>query len=363
VPGVTSSSPVSVLRAGALSDAEADQVDGILDDAATEDGAGPLSEEARLRLRGAQDGGIHLLLHAPDQDRIVGYAQLAAEPGSHDARAELVVAPGYRRRHLGRALASALLEDANGRTLHVWAHGDHPGARRLADECGFVRERDLWQMRRPLDQPLPEPTIPSDLTIRAFVPGRDEAAWLAVNATAFASHPEQGSWTGRDLRLREAEPWFDPAGFFLAERGGQLVGFHWTKVHPATPVEPALGEVYVLGVLPSEAGRGLGGLLTLIGLRHLQAAGLGTVLLYVEATNAAAVAVYERLGFSRFAVDVSYRSARGEGLPAAGSRLGSSPVDRTGTVLAEVDMTDSTTSPDVVDILTIDHREALDLIQ
>jgi mycothiol synthase len=79
--------------------------------------------------------------------------------------------------------------------------------------------------------------------VRTFVPGEDDAAWLAANAAAFAHHPEQGSLTQRDLDDRKAEPWFDPAGFFLAFRGAELVGFHWTKVHAAE----GLGEVYVVG--------------------------------------------------------------------------------------------------------------------
>ena len=57
--------------------------------------------------------------------------------------------------------------------------------------------------------------------------------------------------TRADLDERMAEPWFDPAGFFLAERDGELLGFHWTKVHP----DPALGEVYVVGHRPGRAGR------------------------------------------------------------------------------------------------------------
>ena len=86
-------------------------------------------------------------------------------------------------------------------------------------------------MKRDLAEPLPEPVVPAGLTIRTFVPGQDEAAWLAVNAAAFASHPEQGAMTAADLAARMAEPWFDPAGFFVAERDGAMVGFHWTKQH------------------------------------------------------------------------------------------------------------------------------------
>ena len=63
--------------------------------------------------------------------------------------------------------------------------------------------------------------MPAGVTIRTFRPGQDEAAWLAVNAAAFANHPEQGAVTAADLAERMAEPWFDPDGFFVAERDGR----------------------------------------------------------------------------------------------------------------------------------------------
>ncbi|MDQ4115701.1 MAG: GNAT family N-acetyltransferase, partial [Actinomycetota bacterium] len=103
------------------------------------------------------------------------------------------------------------------------------------------------------------------------------------------------------------EEWFDPAGFLLAlDRDGRLLGYHWTKVHPATADEPAIGEVYVLGVDPDAHGRGLGRTLTLAGLRYLRDRGLDAVLLYVEADNGPAVRVYEQLGFTVHAADVNY---------------------------------------------------------
>jgi mycothiol synthase len=133
-----------------------------------------------------------------------------------------------------------------------------------------------------------------------------------VNNAAFDWHPEQGGWTVDQVREREAEDWFDAEGFLLAvdadDPAGALLGYHWTKVHPPTATEPSMGEVYVLGVDPAAHGRGLGRMLTLAGLHHLAGRGLDTVLLYVEADNAPAVRVYEKLGFAVHTSDVMYSS-------------------------------------------------------
>jgi mycothiol synthase len=104
-----------------------------------------------------------------------------------------------------------------------------------------------------------------------------------------------------------AESWFDPKGFLLAENtDGELLGFHWTKVHPRHGDHPAIGEVYALGVTPSAQGMGLGKALTVAGIRHLQDKGLHAVMLYADAGNTAAVALYHSLGFVRWDVDVMY---------------------------------------------------------
>lgn len=314
------------------------------------DGNG-VSEDVRLTLRpGAASGGAGHLV-AWEGSSVVGFAAVGGDAA--ERQAEVVVHPDHRRAGVGTALVRELSRATDGPShLNIWAHGDSPAAAALAGRTGFERARVLLQLRRLLlptaapaavrpvrptgssgagggHQPpasgddLPEPVLPAGVTLRTFEVGRDEAAWLAVNAAAFATHPEQGRWTSDDLRAREAEPWFDPAGFFLAERDGDLVGFHWTKVHPDDPT-PApgdqppgtgqgsagpIGEVYVVGVAPGAAGTGLGRLLTVAGLRHLRGRGLGTVMLFVDEDNVPAVRLYTGLGFHRYITDVSYRRA------------------------------------------------------
>jgi mycothiol synthase len=243
---------------------------------------------------------------------LAGYAHLdAPDAGAAggDASGELIVHPDYRGRGYGTALVAALLGGQGGAGVRLWAHGELPAAVALAKAAGFARFRALWQMRMPLARvPAGDPVFPPGVTARTFVPGQDEEAWLAVNARAFAHHPEQGSWTRSDIEVREAEPWFDPAGFFLAERDGRLVGFHWTKVHPDGGADGApIGEVYVVGVDPGQQGGGLGRALTQVGLAHLRERGLPDVLLYVDEDNTAAVRMYTTIGFSRWSTDAMYR--------------------------------------------------------
>jgi mycothiol synthase len=297
-----------------LTDAERRAVEGLAAAATTTDEVGPLDDQVRTELRyGAGPDSHHLLGRAAGTRDVVAYAHAVHDPDG--VSAHLVVHPDHRRRGIGRDLVDHLLARLPERTLgphptlRCWAHGNTPGARALAAARGLYVARELWQMRRGLDQPVPRPTYPEDVVVRTFQPGRDDDAWVTLNALAFAAHPEQGRLTVDDLRHRMAEPWFDPAGFFLAERDGRLLGSHWTKVHPAveTGGQP-VGEVYAVGVDPAAQGLGLGKALTLTGLEHLRNEGLAAVMLYVDADNAAATALYQRLGFETSRVDVMYAS-------------------------------------------------------
>nr|WP_187361387.1 mycothiol synthase [Phytoactinopolyspora mesophila] len=233
--------------------------------------------------------------------------------GSQGTRraAELLVDPEARGQGYGAALLTELLSSVDDE-LWIWSHGDHPAARALAARHDLVRARELLQLRRPASAPVPETIAPEGITVRTFVPGQDEAAWVSANAAAFSWHPEQGSRTLADIRAAEAEPWFDPEGFFIAvDPAGDVAGFHWTKCHPPAPDLPEarpVGEVYVLGVIPRAQGSGLGAHLTALGLAHLASVpGVDEIMLYVEGDNAPALKVYERLGFRRHSVDVAYR--------------------------------------------------------
>lgn len=283
-----------------LDEAEAAEVVALAAAATEVDGTAPLGEHVLLHLR--SDDAAHLLARDP-AGALVGMAHL--DPGADDASgAELVVHPANRRAGLGRRIVEALLERAGSAGLRVWAHGQHPGAVALAARLGFRGARELWQMERDLQDPVPAPELVAGVRLRSFMVGADEAEFLRVNNAAFSWHPEQSGWTTADVEQREREPWFDAAGFLLAvDEQDRVLGFHWTKVHAGA--EP-IGEVYVVGVDPSARGMRLGTALTLAGLRYLQARGLRCVMLYVESDNGPAVRIYRDLGFTLRNTDVSY---------------------------------------------------------
>ncbi|HEY6794163.1 MAG TPA: mycothiol synthase [Kineosporiaceae bacterium] len=286
----------------------------LVDAATAADGVPPLSEHVTLHLRHGGEGPDRHLLVALPGGGLAGYAHLDPTDQVAGAAAELVVHPAHRGRGLGRRLVAAAERLSPAGRLRLWAHGDHRAARRLALALGYHEIRRLEQWRRSLFPPLPAAQVPAGVTLRPFRPGTDDSAWLALNARAFAGHPEQGGWTERDLHARTAEGWFDPDGFLLAEEDGELIGFHWTKVHGGTTqgdgaaghAHDPIGEVYVVGVDPRQQGRGLGRALTVAGLARLRSQGLAQAMLYVESDNTPARATYTSLGFTHWDTDVMF---------------------------------------------------------
>ena len=158
------------------------EVQSLADAIEARDGEPPLSDQALTQL-GSPDV-VHVVAH--DGDRLVGYAQL----------------DGTTLELAGDAAAVAALLDtveARGEAdLRVWSHGRRSPVGAVLESRGYTQVRILHQLRRSLAEPLPEIAVADGVTIRAFVPGQDEQAWLRVNAAAFATHAEQGRWTLAD---------------------------------------------------------------------------------------------------------------------------------------------------------------------
>ena len=254
----------------------------------------------------AAEGSTGLLVHGGVRSGLVGYAQVSHGRRPGEFVTELVLDTGTHG-----TVADALLEKAiaaateGGRrtaTLRWWISQSTASDDERAESHGFTLERDLVQMRCAL--PVAARHADAIVPTRPFRPGVDEEEWLVANNRAFADHPEQGRWDLATLLEREREPWFDPDGFRVLEEEGRMAGSCWTKIH--RNAAPALGEIYVIGVDPDFQGRGFGRGLTLAGLDWLARKGLSVGMLYVDAANSAARALYRTIGFRDDHVDRAY---------------------------------------------------------
>jgi mycothiol synthase len=250
----------------------------------------PDGERIVVARRGSELAGAALLSPARDGSTVV---HVVVEPA----------ADALERALLGRAVEEA----PAGAPIHFWVmQAGATDDARVGVE-GFAPERDVLQMRVPLPLPADVVAATRPLVTRAFVVGRDEETWVEMNNRAFAGHPEQGAWTVGELRERMAADWVELDDFLVADDpdGPGLIGACWTKVHRDR--SPVLGEIYVIDVDPRHHGQGWGRSLTVAGLVHLAARGITVGMLYTDATNEAAVALYRSLGFTVDHVDRSYR--------------------------------------------------------
>lgn len=255
-------------------------------------------------VHGGRKGILGFTAHSARDNQLIGYAQVSA--GNETWALEVIVHPFFRRNEDGVTkslidIAVDAIATKGGGHVHAWLARGGDEIAEAFKSSGFKKGRSIVQMRREL--PL-EPWLRGvTLDVRPFSVGTDEDKWLEVNNQAFARHPEQGGWTRKTLEARMKEPWFDPNGFLLHFEGDQLAAFCWTKIHES---KPKLGEIYVIGVHPDFASRGLGKAIAIAALEHMNQKHIPIAMLYVDLANERALALYRSLGFTPDHIDVAY---------------------------------------------------------
>jgi mycothiol synthase len=220
------------------------------------------------------------------------------------------VHPVYRGRGIGTALCAwgearaqqAILKAPEGARVAVreFILGADESARRLLDARGFALVRHNLRMLIELEAPPPKPQVPDGLTIRPFVRGQDEEAFVTAMQEGF-----RDSWgfieTPLEDDLREwkafmdSTPHFDPELFLLAVDDGEIAG---TLCGLSRPGEsPEKGWIFGLCVLRPWRRRGLAQALLLHSFGQLYDRGMWRIGLGVDADSlTGATRLYQKVG-------------------------------------------------------------------
>jgi mycothiol synthase len=201
-----------------------------------------------------------VILTAPD-GRIAAYADMFN-------RSFVIVSiygyvhPDYREVGLGSYLVAwgerwtrdhMLQAQENARVVvQHYINSANEAARRLLENSGYSQVRGIYVMETTLDEPPALPRWPADISVRTFVPGRDERAVYEAVEDAF-----------RDLWGRPRNPFerfvretknenFDPSLWFLALQGDEIAGLVLCKTLAGE------GWIDVVGVRRPWRNRGLG---------------------------------------------------------------------------------------------------------
>jgi mycothiol synthase len=255
--------------------------------------------------------------------RMVGYGKVQASQSVVEVdrvRTEGTVHPEWRRRGLGTTLTRWLIHRAG--EVHGAKHPDavgeisngisstNTGADQMLRNLGFEETRYFFDMKRLLDQPVPDVALPDGFQLQSFDPSLDEALRLTHNEV-FQDH--WGS-TPRDAESWKA--WFTGARAFRAGLSylvldgetiaAYVLGYELEGHTEATGIrELDIGQV---GTRRSYRGRGLARAALAKVLAEGVQAGYQQSALGVDADNpTGALGLYESLGFAVHSKWVTYR--------------------------------------------------------
>jgi mycothiol synthase len=192
-----------------------------------------------------------------------------------------------------RGLLEDVRSSAPGSATELWLRGATTSELAVATELGFPVTRTLRVLRRPEGTSSPDrdgTPLPPGITVR-----RGLASDVPLLARLFAAVYPEGAeaWDEAALAIRRTSPWFRDGDVLLAiDPVGAVVAVHWMKRR-----DPTTGEVHNLAVHPDHQGIGLGPAMLDLGLAHLRAVGCEDVLLWADAENVTALALYASRGF------------------------------------------------------------------
>ena len=188
----------------------------------------------------------------------------------------------------------------------------------LLHQFGFTPERYFFQLKRSLQRDIAVPPLPSGWKIRPVDVNSDATAWIAMFNQSFVDHWNHTPLTLEDYQHYTQSADYNPALNLVIETDeGTLVTFCYSAIDPEynQRLGRKEGHVCLLGTRRGYRRQGLARTLLLAGLQCLQARGMDTATIGVDAQNpSGAVALYQSVGFSEDFRSTVYRKVLSPGL-------------------------------------------------
>jgi mycothiol synthase len=239
---------------------------------------------------------------------------------------EIWVRPAMRRHGIGTALLAWAEEHAADRVAagtagpvflpHViggWGDADVAGHAELAAAHGYRPFRYGFEMRRPIDVPIVEASMPAGLEVRPVRPEDHRTIWDA-DTDAFRDHFEAATRTDEDFENWIGSPILDTSLWQVAWDGAEVAGSVITSINAEENVRLGAKIAWLdhISVRRPWRKRGLASALIASTLGILRDRGIEIAALGVDAENpTGALHVYEAAGFVRHKTGIHYRKPLG----------------------------------------------------
>lgn len=174
---------------------------------------------------------------------------------------------------------------------------------RFLESCGFAIERYFFHLERVAAEPIPNPELPPEFTLQMGQQQKNGDAWIELFNQSFIDHWNFHPLTRELLDYALAHlPYRSEFDLVAVSPDGQFAGFCYSTIDAEKNEETGRNEgwITVLGTHRGFRHQGIGRALLLAGMQQLQAAGVDTILLTVDAENPnGALKLYESVGFRK----------------------------------------------------------------
>jgi mycothiol synthase len=159
-----------------------------------------------------------------------------------------------------------------------------------------VNKRPILRLRCNLDDlNLSESNWQSEFEVESFKRNKDESRYLDLNNQIFKGHPDQSDWDLSKLLAKMGEVWFRPDRLIFMKKDGRDLGFFWLKEHQL--IGERVCEIFVIGIIPSLQGEGLGKKTLALALGQMISDGFNQAWVYTDESNERALKLYRSFGF------------------------------------------------------------------